>query len=51
MEEDYEYKQLEESEYQDPELIQEPSQTISTFVPAPPKQKTEDKRKFSFVSG
>ena len=48
---EYDYEQLEESEYQDPELIQEPSQTISTFVPAPPKQKTEDKRKFSFVSG
>jgi hypothetical protein len=42
---------LEASEYQDPELIQEPSQTISTFVPAPPNKKTEDNCKFSFDSG
>jgi hypothetical protein len=42
---------LEEYEYQDPELIQEPSQTIPAFVPAPPKTKAEDKSKFAFHSG
>ena len=39
---DYEY---EESDEQDPELVQRPSQTIATFVPAPTILKEDHKCK------